>query len=261
MKTYLNVPFKDNQQAKALGARWDPQQKQWYAPNGEEALVQQWPAMSPLTEIIGEDRAFGGNLLFVDLIPKSCWFTNVRSAIEDWGSLRKLVYERANHQCECCQAKTPLEAHERWHYDDATKTQKLMRIIALCSACHETTHMGLASLKGHKERATQHLVKVTGMTNEQAQEHIKNAFTVWRERNRFQWHLNLSILTNSGIKLKKENNPQEREEIAKETLKTKREEEEETMSFVSEANLFKTSGKRPKKEASSVVSSLFTSPK
>lgn len=34
--TYLNVPFRDKDSAKALGARWDPAQRQWYVPAGLE---------------------------------------------------------------------------------------------------------------------------------------------------------------------------------------------------------------------------------
>ncbi|MDD2728666.1 exodeoxyribonuclease VII large subunit [Malikia sp.] len=34
--TYLNVPFRDKDSAKALGARWDPAQRQWYVPPGRE---------------------------------------------------------------------------------------------------------------------------------------------------------------------------------------------------------------------------------
>lgn len=34
--TYLQVPFRDKDSAKALGARWDPAQRQWYVPAGRE---------------------------------------------------------------------------------------------------------------------------------------------------------------------------------------------------------------------------------
>ena len=33
-RTYLHIPYQDKEQAKALGARWDARQKQWYAPEG-----------------------------------------------------------------------------------------------------------------------------------------------------------------------------------------------------------------------------------
>lgn len=44
--TYLTVSFKDKDAAKALGARWDSVQRQWYVPEGRELtpFVQWLPA-------------------------------------------------------------------------------------------------------------------------------------------------------------------------------------------------------------------------
>lgn len=41
----LNVPFSAKDQAKALGARWDPQQRSWYVPFGVDIQPFQtwWP--------------------------------------------------------------------------------------------------------------------------------------------------------------------------------------------------------------------------
>lgn len=36
-KVYLNVPYAEKDEAKALGARWDAAKKKWYAPPGAEA--------------------------------------------------------------------------------------------------------------------------------------------------------------------------------------------------------------------------------
>jgi hypothetical protein len=33
-KNYLNVPYAEKDAAKALGAKWDPAKKTWYAPEG-----------------------------------------------------------------------------------------------------------------------------------------------------------------------------------------------------------------------------------
>ena len=42
-RIYLTVPFADRQIAKELGARWDKQQKSWYAPEGaDQALLARW---------------------------------------------------------------------------------------------------------------------------------------------------------------------------------------------------------------------------
>ncbi len=42
-KIYLNVPFAQKDEAKALGARWDAVQKKWHAPaNKDIALFAKW---------------------------------------------------------------------------------------------------------------------------------------------------------------------------------------------------------------------------
>lgn len=33
-RTYLNVPFTEKDEAKRLGAKWDPSNRQWYVPAG-----------------------------------------------------------------------------------------------------------------------------------------------------------------------------------------------------------------------------------
>ncbi|MBS0349702.1 MAG: hypothetical protein JSR33_00705 [Proteobacteria bacterium] len=110
MRTYLSVPYTDKEEAKKYGARWDPEKKLWYSPDDRKELIERWPLKqeAAISELIGEDRNFGGNTLFVDLIPKSCWFTNVRKCVDlsHWDRLRKFVYQRSNYQCECCQAKS-----------------------------------------------------------------------------------------------------------------------------------------------------------
>ena len=42
-KTYLNVPFSQKDDAKSLGARWDPSKKKWYAPSSLDiTLFKKW---------------------------------------------------------------------------------------------------------------------------------------------------------------------------------------------------------------------------
>lgn len=217
MRVYLAVPYKEKEEAKSLGARWDFKNKMWYAPNGESNLIEKWKLNEePVTELKGEDRNFGGNVLFVDLIPNSCWFTNVRTSVhsKDWDRLRKYVYTRANNECECCKSAEYLEAHERWHYDYDKMIQKLMRIIALCKKCHEATHMGLAGINGRNEIATEHLKLVTGMNQEQVIKHIEDAFSIWSERNKFEWDLDIDLIVNSGITIVEKYNMLQRKALA-----------------------------------------------
>ena len=50
MKTYLRVPFAEKDEAKRLGARWDPAKKQWYVQNAPNlAAFERWlPAQGDL---------------------------------------------------------------------------------------------------------------------------------------------------------------------------------------------------------------------
>ena len=167
----------------------------------------------------GEDRAFGGNDLIIDLIPKSCWFSNVRTSISagSWNKLRQLVYERANHGCECCGNAAPpgLEAHERWYYDMAKQTQQLVRIIALCKKCHEVTHFGRTEfILCRGDEAQAHQMKVRGWTLAQFMAHKTEAFTTWRERNQLKWELDLTLITANGMELKRTYTPAERAQQA-----------------------------------------------
>ncbi len=41
-KTYLNVPFAQKDAAKALGAKWDPAKKRWYAPANMDPAFAKW---------------------------------------------------------------------------------------------------------------------------------------------------------------------------------------------------------------------------
>lgn len=46
--TFLKVPFNEKDQAKALGARWNAELKQWYVPQGvDSAPFEKWFTNSP----------------------------------------------------------------------------------------------------------------------------------------------------------------------------------------------------------------------
>mgnify|MGYP001227919005 CR=1 FL=1 len=223
-KVYLAIPFSENEHAKQLGARFDWDIKKWYIMSNHSnlnELQEKWKINTEPVILTGEDRSYGGNELFIDLIPISCWFTNARYCTDsrDWDRLRYCVYSRVNHICECCHNKTnDIEVHERWHYDNDTKTQKLVRLVALCKMCHTTTHIGLAGINGKGLEALEHLKKVRNFTHEQAIEHKQQAFQLWNERNKSDWKLDLSLLTNNNIKLSKNVSSKERLDIVEKTL-------------------------------------------
>jgi hypothetical protein len=205
-RAWLDVPFADKDRAKALGARWDPAARSWYAPRLGMPGFSHWERLPEL--LPDEDRSFGDGL-FVDLIPETSWFTNVRSAVEprDWERLRQMVYRRAGYRCEACgaaedrQRGVRMEAHERFTYDAPAGVQRLARLICLCGWCHTATHMGFAGVRGVQDEATAHLMAVTGMNPTEASQHIDEAFTRWERRSAIRWRVDLSMIAAAGIRL------------------------------------------------------------
>ncbi|MCP2257566.1 hypothetical protein LX15_001251 [Streptoalloteichus tenebrarius] len=225
-RIWLDVPFPEKDEAKAAGARWDPAARRWYAPRSGIAALERWAALPEVPDLLpGEDRSFGSGL-FVDLVPSSCWFTNVRSCVvpRDWERLRRMILGRAGHRCEACgqgedrTSRRWLEAHERWSYDEGRRVQALRRLICLCTPCHTTTHFGLAEVRGLRQAALAQLRQVTGMSPAEAEAHVAEAFAVWRQRSQVVWELDLSILTTAGITLAPPPGARERAVIAERTL-------------------------------------------
>lgn len=137
--------------------------------------------------------------LNIELIPATSFFTNVRSLVTqaEWDVIRKKCYKEAGYQCEICQGKGPkwpVECHEIWNYDEDTEIQKLKGLIALCPACHEVKHFGLAQVRGRHEQAKKHLMKINECTETVAHGIIKHAFARWRQRNCIDWKLDTSYL-------------------------------------------------------------------
>ncbi len=114
----------------------------------------------------GEGRSVR-TCLTVELVPRTCWFTNVRSEVSpaDWNKLRRETVERAGKRCEICAAGGRLECHEMWEYDDERRIQRLSGLVALCHRCHEVKHLGLAGVRGRGKQAMEHLARVNGWSN------------------------------------------------------------------------------------------------
>ena len=58
-----------------------------------------------------------------ELVPDSCWYSNLRSILTpaQWDVVRKDAYARAEGRCMICGCPAKrLEAHERWEYDEST---------------------------------------------------------------------------------------------------------------------------------------------
>jgi hypothetical protein len=142
--------------------------------------------------------------LTVELVPRTCWFSNVRERVsrQEWDRIRSQTYENAGHRCEVCDgrgSKHPVECHEVWEYDEPAGVQRLVRMIALCPACHEVKHIGLAGIKGRGDVARAHLAAVNGWTAAVASQYVDEAFALWRARSGREWSLDVSALASYGV--------------------------------------------------------------
>lgn len=144
--------------------------------------------------------------LAVEPVPRSCWFMNARSELPDamWRKVSRQVYAAADWKCEICQGTGthhPVECHEVWSYEaqPTGNVQRLVRLIALCPACHEVKHFGLAQLRGRQVQALAHLAVINGWSVETAREHLQRSGAEYQERSRVRWQLDLQQLKAYGV--------------------------------------------------------------
>jgi len=143
--------------------------------------------------------------LTAELVPKTTWYSNVRSNVprSEWDRIRYKVYADAGYVCEICGGigkKHPVECHEVWEYDDKTHVQKLVKMIALCPACHSVKHLGRAKAVGIFPQAVAQLMKVNGWDHVKANNYAKAVFDEWKERSKHKWKLDLKGLNKYAVK-------------------------------------------------------------
>ena len=132
-----------------------------------------------------------------ELVPDSCWYSNLRSELpkEAWDILRKKAYARAGGKCMICGVPTTrLEAHEQWEYDDINGVQKLKNIVAICKSCHEVIHIGRTQLSGREREASEHFMKVNNCSYSEYRKALGEANEKHRERSKREWQLDVSLL-------------------------------------------------------------------
>lgn len=142
--------------------------------------------------------------LTIELVPSTCHYSNVRSTVTttEWDKIRFISYEAAGNKCEICKEtgktqgyKHNVECHEIWNYNDETHTQTLVGLVSLCPNCHQVKHIGRAIAMGRQEICLKQLAKVNKWTPIEIQQHILNSFELHKERSKYQWTLDISLLT------------------------------------------------------------------
>lgn len=137
--------------------------------------------------------------LCVDLVPRSAWFSNLRSELSpaEWRAVQRQTFSAALYRCVACGGRGnahPVECHEQWEYDDRTAVQRLIGCLALCPACHQATHYGLARIRGRAAEADAQLMRVNGWSHLELQSHVANAMTTWKSRSEKDWRLDATWL-------------------------------------------------------------------
>jgi hypothetical protein len=132
--------------------------------------------------------------LVAELVPRPCWYSNMRSLVPRpaWDKLRRQVYAQYQHRCGICGADERLHCHEIWLYDDTAHIQTLAGFIALCGWCHHVKHLGhsagLASEgKLDYNRVIEHFMRVNNCTLEEFETHRSQVFEQWEARNQHTW--------------------------------------------------------------------------
>lgn len=152
------------------------------------------------------DEMMNNPKLVVELVPKSCFFSNLRSNLKkkDWEKLRQLTIHNADDRCEICGSTgrgSSLECHEIWEYDDEIHLQRLIGLIALCKSCHQAKHMALARHMGWESAAERHLMRINSWDRKTLDRYLVEAFEVFESRSLESWRLDISWLVGFEIDL------------------------------------------------------------
>jgi len=141
--------------------------------------------------------------LTVELIPKTCFYSNVRTLLPKkyWDLLRRASYAKAEYKCEICGEsgkdqgyKHEVECHEIWDYDDKLKVQILTGLISLCPKCHQVKHFGRTSAIGLQAHAFKRMERINDWTHKQCVTHLAESMIEWSERSIYKWRLDISVL-------------------------------------------------------------------
>jgi len=150
-------------------------------------------------------NADGTAMLGADRLPGSVWGSSLRAILPTsrWVALSRRTAVRAGRVCEVCSqpsfygegTRNP-DCHEIWAFDVAASraVQRLSGVIALCGACHETQHSGLAELNDRWESVIATLCRVNGWDRADAEADIERSRERYRELSSTEWDLDLTLL-------------------------------------------------------------------
>jgi 5-methylcytosine-specific restriction endonuclease McrA len=138
----------------------------------------------------------------VDLIPKTSWFSSLANMLAPgaWNKIRTSVIER-DVSCLECGSRFSLEVHEIWEYNQKIGIQTLSGFELLCHLCHETRHLGLASVHGRFEVVFQRLAILNRLNANELTPFYRSIVDKYELRSSRKWTLDLSIIKGQRLKI------------------------------------------------------------
>lgn len=141
----------------------------------------------------------------VDLIPSSSWCASLANMLtgSSWKVIRDVSTARAGACEECGAMGVPLECHEIWTYDDEAGVQTLAELRSVCGHCHETHHLGLASVRGRYPQTMLRLAALNRLMPHEIAAYEVEVFSRFDRRSTVAWTLDLSMIAGNPMSLKK----------------------------------------------------------
>lgn len=153
--------------------------------------------------------------LTVELVPRTAWWSNVRSNVTraEWEKCKAYARNQTGGTCLICRStghqqgrRHAVEADEIWHYDDDKQIQTLVGIRPLCPMCHAVKHLGRTRQVSSPEqwaRVIDHMCWVNGRewTVTYLDRYLEIVFAIWEARSELEYSLDVSFLTTIGVDL------------------------------------------------------------
>jgi hypothetical protein len=146
--------------------------------------------------------------LSIELVPSTCWGVSLKKKLKksDWDKIRKQVYERDKMHCHICGTECEsLDAHETWEFDENEHVQRLLDIIGVCKACHNSIHYGRAQKIGYEKEAKEQFIKVNNCSTKDLNEELARAKNDFIRRSKIEdWTSDFTFIEKQGYVVNKD---------------------------------------------------------
>ncbi|WP_107661168.1 hypothetical protein [Nocardia suismassiliense] len=163
------------------------------------------PQRAVAVDTLAGSTAPDGIGIRADQLPPSTHGSNLRAVVSAavGDALRIPVCAAAGDRCEICGAESRSSGrarrpacHEKWEFEfrEGRPVQRLARLVALCTGCHEVQHAGYARVQRREHEVVRRLCTLNGWTAEQAHADLARADARCAALDAFSWDLDLSVL-------------------------------------------------------------------